>query len=95
MTTGHRLYSPTEAAALSGIGLKAVNNAIAKHVVTLSRVTANRGSKAPRALKYDDLIRLKLWCMELALSCHRNGGCGCSRKSRRVHRRKPSAPAIW
>lgn len=57
-----RLYTPSEAAALSGIGVKAVNNAIDKRIIQAGRPPRGVGGKvALRALTEDDLLRLKLW----------------------------------
>lgn len=53
-----RVYTPAEAAALSGIGIKAVHNAIDKRIVdTVTRP----GSPKRRALTKENLLRLKLW----------------------------------
>lgn len=57
-----RLYTPSEAAAVSGIGVKAVNNAIDKRIIHAARSVRKVGGKAlRRALTEDDLLRLKLW----------------------------------
>jgi len=57
-----RLYTPREAAAVSGVGVKAVNNAIDKHIIRAVRPSRKTGGKsALRALTVDDLLRLKLW----------------------------------
>lgn len=57
-----RLYTPSEAAAVSGIGVKAVNNAIDKRIIQAAQPSRNGGRKvAVRALTEDDLLRLKLW----------------------------------
>jgi len=62
MATAARFYSPTEAAVLSGIGVKAVNNAIDKRIVFAVRQPKLAGAKPlMRALSTDDLLRLKLW----------------------------------
>jgi uncharacterized protein (DUF433 family) len=53
-----RVYTPAEAAALSGIGIKAVHNAIDKRIV--DTVTGAR-SRGRRALTQEGLLRLKLW----------------------------------
>ncbi|HTN98574.1 MAG TPA: DUF433 domain-containing protein [Nordella sp.] len=53
-----RLYSPAEAAALSGIGVKAVHNAIDKRIVD---TVAGPRPPGRRALTQDSLLRLKLW----------------------------------
>ena len=61
-TLAARLYSPREAAAVSGIGVKAVNNAIDKRIIQATRRPLKFGGKASlRALTDDDLLRLKLW----------------------------------
>jgi uncharacterized protein (DUF433 family) len=51
-----REYTPTEAAAVSGIGIKSVHNAIDKRIIG-GRLANHRG----RAITDDDLLRLKLW----------------------------------
>lgn len=57
-----RLYTPREAAAVSGVGVKAVNNAIDKQIIRPARPSRMAGGKAAmRALTVDDLLRLKLW----------------------------------
>lgn len=53
-----RTFSPAEAAALSGIGIKAVHNAIDKRIVD---TVAKPGSSKRRALDKEGLLRLKLW----------------------------------
>lgn len=56
MVTASRAYTPTEAAAVSGIAVKSVHNAIDK------RIVAPRASgRSDRSLSDDDLLRLKLW----------------------------------
>ncbi len=56
MVAALREYTPTEAAAVSEIGIKSVHNAIDKRII---------GSLSPnprsRAITDDDLLRLKLW----------------------------------
>lgn len=52
----HREYTPAEAAALSGVAVKTVHNAIDKRII--SREASRSGG---RALTDDDLLRLKLW----------------------------------
>lgn len=55
-----RLYTPSEAAAVSGLAVKAVNNAIDKRII--QAVKSARGGRAnSRALTADDVLRLKLW----------------------------------
>lgn len=56
MPATHREYTPAEAAAVSGVAVKAVHNAIDKRII--SRVPSRSGV---RALTDDDLLRLKLW----------------------------------
>lgn len=56
MTAASRAYTPTEAAAVSGVAVKSVHNAIDKRIIA-PRVSGRRG----RALSDDDLLRLKLW----------------------------------
>lgn len=53
-----RVYTPAEAAALSGIGIKAVHNAIDKRIVD---TVASARSRGRRALTQEGLLRLKLW----------------------------------
>ncbi len=56
MPLASRAYTPTEAAAVSGVAVKSVHNAIDK------RIIAPRASgRSGRALSDDDLLRLKLW----------------------------------
>jgi uncharacterized protein (DUF433 family) len=57
MTDVDRLYSPASAAAIVGIAVKAVHNAIDKKVVE----PAQREGSGRRVLTVDDLLRLKLW----------------------------------
>lgn len=56
MTNAARGYTPAEAAAVSGVALKAIHNAIDKNVI-LARLAHSAG----RTLDDDDLLRLKLW----------------------------------
>jgi uncharacterized protein (DUF433 family) len=57
-----RLYTHAEAAAVSGVGVKAVNNAIDKRIIRAARpARAKDGRNVPRALTEDDLLCLKLW----------------------------------
>ena len=51
-----REYTPAEAAAVSGVAVKSVHNAIDKRII--SRRDARAGG---RSLTDDDLLRLKLW----------------------------------
>jgi uncharacterized protein (DUF433 family) len=53
-----RLYTPREAAAVSGVAVKAVNNAIDKRII---HAAPSSGKPSLRALSEDDLLRLKLW----------------------------------
>lgn len=55
-----RSYTPAEAAALSGVALKAVHNAIDKNIVEGRGEHAAAGSRR-RTLLDVDLLRLKLW----------------------------------
>lgn len=60
MAATARLYTPAEAAAVSGIGIKAVHNAIDKRIVDV--VPGLRSGRVNRrALTSDGLLRLKLW----------------------------------
>lgn len=52
----HREYTPAEAAAVSGVAVKSVHNAIDKRII--SRSAARTGG---RSLTDEDLLRLKLW----------------------------------
>ncbi|CCV11888.1 DUF433 domain-containing protein [Mesorhizobium sp. STM 4661] len=62
MNTLIRIYTPAEAAAVSGIGIKAVHNAIDKRIVdTVPSATRRAGGIVRRALTGEDLLRLKLW----------------------------------
>ena len=56
MAAGLREYTPTEAAAVSEIGVKSVHNAIDKRII--GRPSTSHRS---RAITDDDLLRLKLW----------------------------------
>ncbi|UVK49581.1 DUF433 domain-containing protein (plasmid) [Mesorhizobium sp. AR07] len=57
-----RIYTPAEAAAVSGIGIKAVHNAIDKRIVDTVPETGRRaGGIVRRALTGEGLLRLKLW----------------------------------
>ncbi|MCM5689727.1 DUF433 domain-containing protein [Sinorhizobium meliloti] len=56
MSNALREYTPAEAAAVSEIAVKAVHNAIDKHILS-TRLSRTSG----RALTDDDLLRLKLW----------------------------------
>lgn len=62
MAGAARLYTTTEAAAVSGVAVKAVNNAIDKQIVRATRMADGaRLRDGRRALTADDLLRLKLW----------------------------------
>lgn len=62
MASAARLYTTAEAAAVSGVGVKAVNNAIDKQIVRAKRPSESAAvSGARRALTADDVLRLKLW----------------------------------
>lgn len=57
-----RLYTPSEAAVVSGIGVKAVNNAIDKRIIDVARPAPDEGKPWPRRkLTAEDVLRLKLW----------------------------------
>lgn len=56
MVAVNREYTPAEAAALSGIAVKSVHNAIDKRIIQKSGAGAGG-----RTLTDDDLLRLKLW----------------------------------
>lgn len=56
MSAFHRVYTPAEAAAVSGVAVKSVHNAIDKRII--SKGVARTGC---RSLTNDDLLRLKLW----------------------------------
>lgn len=60
MNAAARIYTPAEAAAISGIGIKAVHNAIDKRIVETVPASPKKSPKR-RALTKDDLLRLKLW----------------------------------
>lgn len=65
MTDAARLYTPAEAGAVSGLKLKAVHNAIDKHIVdpVKGRVATAGAVKrvGPRFLTSEDLVRLRVW----------------------------------
>jgi uncharacterized protein (DUF433 family) len=63
MTAPARLYTPAEAAAVSGLAVKAVHNVIDKHIVTAKRIAkpaAGLPAYARRFLTADDLLHLRL-----------------------------------
>ena len=65
MANAARLYTPAEAGAVSGLKLKAVHNAIDKHIVEpVAKVRVapvGNGSRTPRFLTGEDLVRLRVW----------------------------------
>jgi hypothetical protein len=61
-TTTERLFTPREAAAVSGIAVKAVNNAIDKRAVFVVRTgDAKLRKTLTRKLSEGSLLRLKVW----------------------------------
>ena len=60
MNIAARIYTPAEAAAVSGIGIKAVHNAIDKRIVETVAGSRSGGIRR-RALTGEGLLRLKLW----------------------------------
>lgn len=60
MPSAARIYTPAEAAAVSGVAVKAVHNAIDKRIIDTRPDPRQRGS-IRRALTREDLLRLKLW----------------------------------
>ncbi|MGR7996942.1 DUF433 domain-containing protein [Xanthobacter sp. ZOL 2024] len=54
-----RQYSPAEAAAISGVAVKAVHNAIDKRIVDAPSPAGTK--RARRSLSAQDVLRLKLW----------------------------------
>ena len=66
MPDAGRLYTPAEAGAVSGLKLKAVHNAIDKHIVepvARARAVTSEPVKrvGPRFLTAEDLVRLRVW----------------------------------
>jgi uncharacterized protein (DUF433 family) len=59
MASTVRHYTPAEAAALSGLALKAVHNAIDKRIVEIDAQPSPK--RARRSLSIADVLRLKLW----------------------------------
>lgn len=59
MAASARHYTPAEAAALSGLAVKAVHNAIDKRIVETE--TRPSPKRARRSLSVEDVLRLKLW----------------------------------
>lgn len=56
-----RLFSTAEAAAVSGVGVKTVNNAIDKRIIKAVKLAAGAKSGARRKLTQEEVLRLKLW----------------------------------
>ncbi len=65
MASTARLYTPAEAGAVSGLKLKAVQNAIDKHIVEpvakARPVKVGVARRSPRFLTGEDLVRLRIW----------------------------------
>lgn len=62
MAVAARLYTPTEAAIVSGVAIKAVHNAIDKRIIKAAAKPSRGGRRSTkRALTADDVLRLKLW----------------------------------
>ncbi|WP_158255974.1 MULTISPECIES: DUF433 domain-containing protein [unclassified Brevundimonas] len=59
MSATDRLYTVSEAAAVSGLALKAVNNSIDRGLVTVA-AAPRTGRLKPRVLTGEDLVRLRL-----------------------------------
>ena len=59
MDGAFRLYTPAEAAAVSGLGLKAVNNLIDKHIIDVARPAVG-GRAARRYLTHSHLLCMRL-----------------------------------
>ena len=59
MPSAARHYTPSEAAALSGVAVKAVHNAIDKRIV--KGQTRPAAKRARRSLSAQDVLRVKLW----------------------------------
>jgi uncharacterized protein (DUF433 family) len=60
MTEYARLYTPSEAAAVSGLALKAVNNVIDKHIVDIAKPASTGKRAARRYLTGNHLLCLRL-----------------------------------
>lgn len=60
MPSAARIYTPAEAAAVSGVAVKAVHNAIDKRIVD-TKPDPRPSSATRRTLTREDLLRLKLW----------------------------------
>jgi hypothetical protein len=58
MNVAARIYTPAEAAAVSGVGIKAVHNAIDKHIVDTVPAPHSKGSPKRRALTSSCVISL-------------------------------------
>jgi uncharacterized protein (DUF433 family) len=57
-----RLFTPSEAAAVSGVTVKAVHNAIDKNIVLIASRVVTKGVNARlRRLSGNSLVRLKIW----------------------------------
>jgi uncharacterized protein (DUF433 family) len=56
-----RTYSPAEAAAISGIGVKAVNNALDKGILRSAAKPTGGKKPARRLVTGEELLKLKLW----------------------------------
>lgn len=66
MPDAARLYTPAEAGAVSGLKLKAIHNAIDKHIVLpVAKGRAAQGGDVtrlgPRLLTGEDLVRIRVW----------------------------------
>ncbi|MEH3117161.1 MAG: DUF433 domain-containing protein [Methylorubrum populi] len=59
MASAAREYTPAEAAAISGVAVKAVHNAIDKRIVNAAERHTQK--RAARKLTSGDVLRLKLW----------------------------------
>jgi uncharacterized protein (DUF433 family) len=59
MACGARRYTPAEAAALSGVAVKAVHNAIDKRIIEGQKRSSTK--RVRRLLSAQDVLRLKLW----------------------------------
>lgn len=68
MSLTERLFTPTEAAVISGLGLKAINNAIDKRVVKAARPAAGPMRGRRRMLAGADLVFVALWYDAAGLS---------------------------
>ena len=59
MAGATREFTPTEAAAISDVAVKAVHNALDKRIADAAGRPANK--RMPRKLTASDVLRLKLW----------------------------------